>query len=176
VGTLFALKLAEAKRIKPDHKRDFVAKQLQWPVHRKWMKELYEARSSRAHRGPRSGFSRNWEDQQHMVIAAFAYPLAVKLRLSAAGLYKFDDPDGSHTHGSVLACSHCAGVANGPTSMRSGGCPTCAPSVNSSTTRKYFVISCFALVGARGPDALGQKPRSRADLYWSPTDRRSGHW
>ena len=77
-------------------------------------------------------------------------------------------PDGSHTHGSVLACSHCAGVANGPTSMRSGGCPTCAPSVNSSTTRKYFVKSCFALVGARGPDALGQKPRSSGGFAGAP--------
>jgi hypothetical protein len=37
-----------------------------------------------------------------------------------------------------LACSH-SRVANGPTSMRFGACPTCAPSVNSSTTRKYFV-------------------------------------
>ena len=58
-------------------------------------------------------------------------------------------PDGSHPHGSVLACSHCARVANGPTSKRSGGCPTCAPSVNSSTTRKYFVI--FLLRTSRSP-------------------------
>jgi hypothetical protein len=58
-------------------------------------------------------------------------------------------PAGSHTHVSVLACSHCARVANGPTSKRSGGCPTCAPSVNSSTTRKYFVI--FLLRTSRAP-------------------------
>jgi hypothetical protein len=87
------LKLADAKRIKPDQKRDFVAEQLAWPVHRKWMKELYEARSARAHRGHRSDFSRNWEDLQHMVIAAFTYPLAVKLRLSAVGLYELDDKE-----------------------------------------------------------------------------------
>jgi len=87
------LKLTDAKRIKPDNKPEFVAEQTAWPVHRKWMKELYEARSARAHRGPRSDFSQNWEDWQHMVIAAFSYPLAVKLRLLAAGLYRLDDKE-----------------------------------------------------------------------------------
>jgi hypothetical protein len=69
------------------------AEQMDWPLHRKWMKELYEARSSRAHRGPRSEFSRNWKDWQHIVIAAFTYPFAVKLRLSAAGLYHLNDKE-----------------------------------------------------------------------------------
>ncbi|MBQ0819317.1 hypothetical protein KBI52_03605 [Microvirga sp. HBU67558] len=52
------------------------------------MKEFYEARSSRAHRGPKSDFSRNWKNWQHMVIAAFVYPLAVKLKLANADLYQ----------------------------------------------------------------------------------------
>jgi hypothetical protein len=86
-----SLKIREATRIKPDHKHEFGAEQSAWPVHRKWMKELYEARSSRAHRGSRPEFSQNWKDWQHMVIAAFTYPLAVKLRLAAAGLYKLND-------------------------------------------------------------------------------------
>jgi hypothetical protein len=86
-----SLKIRDATRIKPDHKHEFGAEQSAWPVHRKWMKELYEARSSRAHRGSRSEFSQNWKDWQHMVIAAFTYPLAVKLRLAAGGLYKLND-------------------------------------------------------------------------------------
>jgi hypothetical protein len=57
------------------------------------MKELYEARSSIAHRGPRPEFSRNWKDWQHLIIAAFTYPFAVKLRLSAAGLYHLNDKE-----------------------------------------------------------------------------------
>jgi hypothetical protein len=85
------LKLEEAKRVKPDHKREFLAEQQAWPVHRKWMKELYEVRSARVHRGVRSDFSRNWEHWQHMVIAAFTYPFVVKLRLSAVGLYELND-------------------------------------------------------------------------------------
>lgn len=77
--------LAEAKRIKADEK--FIVDQDIWPIHRKWMKELYEARSSKAHRGPRSEFRVNWQEWQHLVIAAFTYPLTVKLRLAEAGFY-----------------------------------------------------------------------------------------
>ena len=62
-----------------------------WPIHRKWMKELYEARSATVHRGPRSEFSKNWATWQHLVLAAFAYPLAVKLRLAEEGLYSPSD-------------------------------------------------------------------------------------
>jgi len=80
--------LAQAKRVKVDHRPDFAAEQQAWPLHRKWMKELYEARSSRAHRGPRSDFSQNWQAWQHMVIAAFVYPLSVKLKLAGANLYQ----------------------------------------------------------------------------------------
>jgi hypothetical protein len=83
--------LAQAKRVKADHRSDFAKVQQAWPLHRKWMKELYEARSSRAHRGPRSEFSQNWKAWQHMVIAAFVYPLAVKLKLAHAGLYQLSE-------------------------------------------------------------------------------------
>ena len=85
------LKLVDAKRIKPDHNAKFAAEQKAWPVHRKWMKELYEAQSSMAHRGPRSEFSQNWEQWQHLVVAAFTYPFAVKLKLSGAGFYHLND-------------------------------------------------------------------------------------
>jgi hypothetical protein len=88
-----SLSMADAKRVKPDHKSKFAAEQKGWPIHCKWGKELYEARSSRAHRGARPEFSRNWENWQHMVIAAFAYPYAVKLRLAAEGFYKLDDKE-----------------------------------------------------------------------------------
>jgi hypothetical protein len=87
----FCLRVVDSKRVKPDHKPEFAAEQSTWPVHRKWMKELYEARSSRAHRGTRPDFSRNWEDGQHMIIVAFTYPLAIKLRLSAVGFYELNE-------------------------------------------------------------------------------------
>jgi hypothetical protein len=77
--------IADAKRVKPDDK--YSSDQQGWPLHRKWMKELYEARSATAHRGTRSEFSQNWSAWQHLVIAAFAYPLTVKLMLAEDGLY-----------------------------------------------------------------------------------------
>ena len=85
--------MAGAKRVKPDNDPAFANDQQSWPVHQKWMKELYEARSSTAHRGPRSEFSQNWPESQHMVIAAFVYPLAVKLKLADAGFYSLTEKE-----------------------------------------------------------------------------------
>ncbi|MBB3020845.1 hypothetical protein FHR70_003933 [Microvirga lupini] len=78
-------------RIKPDNDPKFAGAQQNWPLHRKWMKELYEARSSMAHRGNRPKFSQNWKDWQHLVIAAFVYPFTVKLMLAKEGLYQLGD-------------------------------------------------------------------------------------
>lgn len=83
------IQIANAKRVRADQK--FASDQQDWPLHRKWMKELYEARSAAVHRGPQSEFSRNWAAWQHLVIAAFAYPLTAKLRLAEDGLYALND-------------------------------------------------------------------------------------
>lgn len=83
--------IAQAKRVRPDPK--WPADQQSWPIHRKWMKELFEARSSRAHRGPVSDFGANWAKWQHMIIAAFVYPLAIKLRLATTGFYDLSDEE-----------------------------------------------------------------------------------
>ena len=83
------IQIAKARRVKPDQK--YASDQQDWPLHRKWMKELYEARSAAAHKGPRSEFSRNRSAWQHLVIVAFAYPLTVKLRLAEEGLYALSD-------------------------------------------------------------------------------------
>ncbi len=83
--------MAHSKRVHSDPK--WKANQDAWPIHRKWMKELYEARSSKAHRGPKAGFQQNWADWQHMIVAAFVYPLVIKLRLMKAGLYDLDDEE-----------------------------------------------------------------------------------
>lgn len=79
--------LAQAKRIKQDNAPKFAAQQQAWPLHRKWMKEHYEGRSSHVHGGTKGEFSQNWLPWQHAVISAFVFPLAVKLQLSAAGFY-----------------------------------------------------------------------------------------
>jgi hypothetical protein len=79
------IKLSNAKRVKPDVK--YATQQADWPLHRKWIKELYEARSATAHRGVQTNFSRNWLAWQHLVVAAFAYPLSMKLMLAENNLY-----------------------------------------------------------------------------------------
>lgn len=81
--------LRDARRIKGDG--PYVAEQAAWPFHRKWMKELYEARSASAHRGRRSEFSVNWAGWQHLVIAAFAYPLTIMLLLQREDFYTMTD-------------------------------------------------------------------------------------
>jgi hypothetical protein len=83
--------IANAKRVKPDEKYSSVQKD--WPLHRKWMKELYEARNAMAHRGSRDNFNRNWSQEQHLVVAAFMYPLTVKLRLAEDGYYALSNQE-----------------------------------------------------------------------------------
>lgn len=83
------VRLSNAKRVKPDPK--YTSEQADWPLHRKWAKELYEARSATAHRGVQTIFSRNWLSWQHLIVAAFAYPLTIKLMLSEDNLYALSD-------------------------------------------------------------------------------------
>ncbi|MFK4766722.1 hypothetical protein [Rhizobium sp. ZW T2_16] len=69
------------------------SEQGRWPIRQKWMKELYEARSAQAHRGTRDQFSSNFEPEKHMVISAFVFPLAIKLKLAHADLYRLSCDD-----------------------------------------------------------------------------------
>lgn len=81
--------IGRARRVRPDPAK-WGKEQSKWPIRRKWMKELYETRSSQAHYGKKNDFSSNWTPFKHMVIAAFAYPLTLKIALSNENLYKFD--------------------------------------------------------------------------------------
>lgn len=79
--------VANAKRVKVDPHVKYGPRQPGWPVHRKWMKELYEVRSAEVHGKVKPEFSRNWTAEQHLVVAAFVYPLAIKLLLANEGNY-----------------------------------------------------------------------------------------
>ena len=85
--------LQQAERIAPDASPQHAAEQMKWPLRRKWMKELYEARSEFVHLNPRKELSRNWTLEHSVVVAAFAYPLAVKLLLAREDLYTPTDED-----------------------------------------------------------------------------------
>lgn len=81
-------KVADAKRVAVDPEPGYGPQQKDWPIHRKWMKELYEARSEQAHGTKNASRSSNWTPGQHVLLAAFTYPLSVKLLLATEHGYQ----------------------------------------------------------------------------------------
>jgi Protein of unknown function (DUF2934) len=63
------------------------AAQPKWWVHRKWMEELYDVRNSVVHEGQHAAYSWGWALHEHLVMAAFVFPVAVKLLLAKEGHY-----------------------------------------------------------------------------------------
>lgn len=90
--------LEEAKKVRPgieiDTSRpDWAAAQRKWWVHRKWLEELYDVRSKAAHKGHHDDRFWGWNLQEYLVMAAFAFPLTVKLLLERDGQYTFSEDD-----------------------------------------------------------------------------------
>lgn len=68
-----------------------------WWVHQKWIEELYGLRNKAVHEGP--GVSSRkwaWAPNEHLAMAAFAFPLTVKALLATEGHYSLTDQDNSH--------------------------------------------------------------------------------
>jgi hypothetical protein len=76
----------------------FVSEQEAWLVHRKWIEELYHLRNAFAHGTAPSVRSWGWLRFEHLVIAAFAFPLTVKLCLKQEGHYTLSDEDEVQCH------------------------------------------------------------------------------
>ena len=72
---------------------DRAAAQLKWWVHQKWLEELYGMRNKVAHEGSDGGRSGGWTIFEHLVMAAYVFPLAVKLLLEREGHYVLTDTD-----------------------------------------------------------------------------------
>jgi hypothetical protein len=66
---------------------DYASKQEAWFIHRKWIEELYHLRNAFAHGTSPSARSWGWLRPEHLVIAAFSFPLTVKLCLKQEGHY-----------------------------------------------------------------------------------------
>jgi hypothetical protein len=73
----------------PEH----AAAQAKWWVHQKWIEELYGVRSKAVHKGHHKGRTWGWEIFEHLVMAAWVYPLTVKMLLAADGHYALTDAD-----------------------------------------------------------------------------------
>jgi hypothetical protein len=69
------------------------AAQLKWWVHRKWIEELYDLRSKVVHTGQHGSRKWGWNVFEHLVMAAYIFPLAAKLLLVESGHYKLTDDD-----------------------------------------------------------------------------------
>ena len=90
--------VADAQKVRPgitidDRKANRVAEQPKWWVHQKWIEELYDMRSKVAHKGSPGGRSWGWTISEHLVMAAYVFPLAVKLLLEREGHYALTDTD-----------------------------------------------------------------------------------
>ena len=104
-GILFAscgsVTVNEAKKVRPDIEIDKstpkrAAAQPKWWVHRKWIEELYDVRSKSVHEGTAIGKSWGWAPREHLVMAAWVFPLTVKLLLHRDGHYTLSDTDKGH--------------------------------------------------------------------------------
>lgn len=89
--------MASARKANPDNNkhRD---EQRSWIICKKWAKEFYEQRSSFVHNGDKEELSSNWSVQQHLLLAAFSFPLSVKLLLEKEGQYQLSKTDKSWCH------------------------------------------------------------------------------
>ena len=83
--------LKDATHLKTDP--PFSEPQKTWPIHKKWAKEFYETRSSVAHQGPHEKRSINWLPEQHLVVAAFLYPLIIKIKLASEERYVLSETE-----------------------------------------------------------------------------------
>jgi hypothetical protein len=70
----------------------YQAAQLQWPVHRNWISELYDVRSKAVHKGT-APTQMGWSIFEHLVMSAYVLPLAVKLLLAHDNQYTLSEDD-----------------------------------------------------------------------------------
>ncbi len=85
---------AQAQRpgIYPDPDPLYKEAQLDWLVSKMWVNEFHQYRSSVAH-GKSSNRSWGWAPLEHLVMAAFVFPLVVKLCLAHEGHYSLSRED-----------------------------------------------------------------------------------
>ena len=107
-----AVTVADAQKVRAgitidDSDAERAAAQPKWWVHQKWIEELYDMRSKVAHKGSYGGRTWGWTIFEHLVMAAYVFPLAVKLLLEREGHYALTDTDrgGCRAVDQLLACA-----------------------------------------------------------------------
>jgi hypothetical protein len=91
--------------------------QERWFVHRKWIEDLYDLRSDYVHGNALDSRKWAWSPFEHLVMAAYAFPILVKVLLAAEGHYRLTalDHDRCHALDRLLAATMW-----GSTATRSG--------------------------------------------------------
>jgi len=141
-GALFAscgsVTVEDAKKVRPGIEIDGstperAAAQPKWWVHRKWIEELYDVRSKSVHEGTADGQTWGWAPSEHLVMAAWVFPLAVKLLLQRDGHYACSDIDKARclTMDKLLAVTDWAGETEGGSRLSKWH------EIASSTARKH---------------------------------------
>ena len=69
------------------------ATQLAWPIHAKWMEELYDVRSKAVHHGSVARRSWGWTIGEHLLIGSWVFPRVVKCRLADENRYVMTERD-----------------------------------------------------------------------------------
>jgi len=67
--------------------------QPQWSVLQTWCHELYQLRNDCIHSQSTPNRTWGWYELEHLVAAAFAFPLMIKLKLSSEGFYSLTSDD-----------------------------------------------------------------------------------
>jgi hypothetical protein len=73
-------------------KPEYEAAQKKWWMHKVWMRELYALRSDYVHERHAAG-NKGWSPPQHLVMAAFVFPITVKKLLAPEGFYTLTEGD-----------------------------------------------------------------------------------
>ena len=76
--------------------RDYEDAEKKWHLTRKWIQELYQLRGYYTHGFDNSERTWGWNILEHTLIAAFVFPLAVKLLLAQESKYTLNETDKVH--------------------------------------------------------------------------------
>ena len=141
---------------KPEH----ADAQHEWWVHRKWVEELYSLRNKVAHEGSPGPRKWAWRPDEHLVMAAFVFPLAVKLLLSREGHYAITCTDEAHCRAidKLLATTAWDGEPEG------GGTGSTWYNVVADSVQDHELDKCIRAAMKKHPDLFADEGGGKTTL------------
>ncbi len=154
-----------------ESKPERAAVQPQWWVHRKWIEELYNVRNKSAHEGTAIGQNWGWSPAEHLLMAAWVFPLVVKLLLQRDSYYTFSDDDTSR----CLAVDKLLAETGWGEEIEGGMGPHKWHKIVSSTANHYRLKQCTKKFLAEHPDFIKNEStesdqRDESACSWAESD------